>query len=61
MDVTALQWRWIFAALLVSVVLNTIQHYAGYPALDYWHGFLRSVSAVMVWETGKRAWLEDRR
>ncbi|MCD1620826.1 hypothetical protein K7H20_22465 [Salipiger manganoxidans] len=51
----ALRWRWVAAALLLTTIFNAIQHYAGYPALDYWHAFLRSVSAVLVWEAAKLA------
>ncbi|QDP55396.1 MAG: hypothetical protein Tp176DCM1853251_80 [Prokaryotic dsDNA virus sp.] len=53
---TAIRWRWIAAAILVGMIFTTIQHYAGYPGLDYSHGFLQSVSAVLAWECAKRAW-----
>ena len=58
---TAIRWRWVAAAILVGMIFTTIQHYAGYPGLDYWHGFLRSVSAVLAWECTKLAMPEDRR
>ncbi|QDP67226.1 MAG: hypothetical protein GOVbin7368_17 [Prokaryotic dsDNA virus sp.] len=53
---TDLRWRWIAAALFVTMIFGAIQHYAGYPALDFFHGFLQSVSAVLAWECAKRAW-----